>query len=141
MTDIRVHFEDGNTITTSINGTRAEIEAYYVGKAFQFGDTEECPRDKMVKAVSVDFLSPEPGESDTGKPTFEEVAAIHRRDLKFLATNRAQEMAKQIGMSSWMECISEFMTDADKAEVKALWATMPGHTCWNDAMLRWMAQT
>ena len=56
MTDIRVHFEDGNTITTSINGARAEIEAYYVGKAFQFGDTEECPRDNMAKAVRVEFL-------------------------------------------------------------------------------------
>ncbi len=64
MTDIRVHFEDGNTITTAINGTRAEIEDYYVGKRFQFGDTEECPRDKMVKAVRVEFLADLPTKAE-----------------------------------------------------------------------------
>jgi hypothetical protein len=53
---IRVHFADGNTVDTMINGTEQEILAYYVGELFQFGDTEECPRDKMVKTVSVEFL-------------------------------------------------------------------------------------
>lgn len=53
---IRVTFADGNTITTEINGTEEEIRRYYIGQEFQFGDTEECPRDKMVKAVNVEFL-------------------------------------------------------------------------------------
>ena len=72
------------------------------------------------------------------KPTFEEARASRRQDLTFLATRRAKEKAQRIGMSSWMETIEEFMTNAEKAEIKALWATMPGSTCWNDAMLRWM---
>ncbi len=72
------------------------------------------------------------------KPTFDEVMMAHRRDLKVLATFRAKEKAQKLGMCSWMETIEEFMTAGDKAEVKALWDTMPGSTCWNDAMLRWM---
>lgn len=140
MRPIRVHFEDGNTIETCINGTPPDILNHYIGKPFQFGDTEECPRDKMVKAVRVEFLDG-PNEDDACKPTFSEAMATRRRDLKFLATIRAKEKAQKIGMCSWMECIDEFMTDADKAEVEALWLTMSGSTCWNDAMLRWMAQT
>lgn len=58
MKTAKVYFEDGNTLTTSINGTKKEIEAYYIGKRFQFGDTEEHPRDKMVKAIKVEFLEP-----------------------------------------------------------------------------------
>lgn len=56
MKTAKVYFEDGNTLITSINGTKSEIEAYYIGKAFQFGDTEEKPHDHMVKAVKVEFL-------------------------------------------------------------------------------------
>lgn len=55
MRHITVHFEDGNTVSTNINGTDQEIEKYYVGKSFDFGDTEECPRSKLVKAVRVEF--------------------------------------------------------------------------------------
>jgi hypothetical protein len=58
MKTAKVYFEDGNTLTTSINGTNKEIEAYYIGKSFQFGDTEEKPNDYMVKAVKVEFLQP-----------------------------------------------------------------------------------
>ncbi len=53
---IKVTFEDGNHLVTEINGTQEEIRRYYIGTKFQFGDTEECPRDKMVKAVNVEFL-------------------------------------------------------------------------------------
>jgi hypothetical protein len=56
MKTIRVTFADGNTLTTQINGTEAEIRAYYLGKKFQFGDTEENPSDKLVEAVNVEFL-------------------------------------------------------------------------------------
>ena len=56
MKTVKVYFEDGNTLVSSINGTKKEVESYYVGKAFQFGDSEECPTDKMVKAVKVEFL-------------------------------------------------------------------------------------
>ena len=56
MRVIRVTFEDGNTMTTNINGTDEEIKEYYVGKYFNFGDTDSHPKDKMVKAVGVAFL-------------------------------------------------------------------------------------
>lgn len=56
MRAIRVTFEDGNTIVTDINGTDDEIRQYYIGKSFQFGDTHECPEDKLVKATKVEFL-------------------------------------------------------------------------------------
>lgn len=55
MRSITVNFEDGNKIHTSINGTNESIEAHYIGNSFDFGDTEEHPQSKMVKAVSVDF--------------------------------------------------------------------------------------
>jgi hypothetical protein len=55
MRDITVTFEDGNTITTWINGSEETIREYYIGNRFQFGDTEEHPTDKMIKAVSVEF--------------------------------------------------------------------------------------
>lgn len=57
MRTIRVTFEDGNTITTNINGTDEEIRRYYIGQSFNFGDTQEHPKDKMVKAISVEFLT------------------------------------------------------------------------------------
>jgi hypothetical protein len=51
---IKVTFEDGNTIETPINGTKKEIRDYYVDKYFNMGVGDE---DKMVKALSVEFLS------------------------------------------------------------------------------------
>ena len=56
MRSIRVTFADGNTIETNINGSNETIRRYYIGQEFQFGDTEEHPKDKMVKAVDVTFL-------------------------------------------------------------------------------------
>jgi hypothetical protein len=56
---IKIHFEDGNTITTSINGTEEKIRQYYEGQAFNFGDRDWGDPDRMVKAVRVEFLSQE----------------------------------------------------------------------------------
>lgn len=53
---LRVTFADGNTVYSEMNATPEEARAYYIGQSFQFGDTEECPRDKMVKAVAVELL-------------------------------------------------------------------------------------
>ena len=55
MRDITVIYEDGNTTSTSITGSKETIREYYIGNRFQFGDTEEHPTDKMVKAVAVEF--------------------------------------------------------------------------------------
>ncbi len=53
MKTYKVTFADGNTLVTSMNATLEEATAYYIGNAFQFGDTEEHPADLMVKAASV----------------------------------------------------------------------------------------
>lgn len=54
---VKVTFEDGNTITTDINGTEKTIREYYIGNRFQFGDTEECPKDKLLMATELEFLN------------------------------------------------------------------------------------
>lgn len=54
--DYCVTYEDGNSTVTGFNGTLEDAERYYIGQLFQFGDTEECPRDKMVKAAKVEQL-------------------------------------------------------------------------------------
>lgn len=57
MNAFKITFEDGNVIHSSMNATLNEAVKYYVGNSFQFGDTDECPRDKMVKAVSVEQIT------------------------------------------------------------------------------------
>ena len=52
----RIKWENGNVTTSRMNATIDEARAYYVGKPFQFGDTEEIPGDLMVKATAVDEL-------------------------------------------------------------------------------------
>jgi hypothetical protein len=52
MKSIRVHFDNGDTLETSINGTDAEIRAYYLDNMFNLGHED----DVMVRAVRVDFL-------------------------------------------------------------------------------------
>lgn len=53
---IRVHFADGNSLVTEINGTEASIRDYYLGQSFNFGDTDEHPADNLQVATSVEFL-------------------------------------------------------------------------------------
>ncbi len=53
MKTYKITFEDGNTMTTGFNGTLEAAKSYYVGQKFQFGDTEENPRDLMIKALTV----------------------------------------------------------------------------------------
>ena len=57
---IRVMLEDGISFGSDFNGdvrcSRREIRRYYLGRSIQCGDTEECPKDKMVKIVAVRFL-------------------------------------------------------------------------------------
>lgn len=51
---VKVNFEDGDSITTPINGTEQEIEDHYIGNYFDLGNGEQ---EKMVKAISVEYLS------------------------------------------------------------------------------------
>jgi hypothetical protein len=57
MKGVTVTFENGFRMTTDINGTDESIRAYYVGKEFNFGDTEEHPADLMVRAVSAVLIT------------------------------------------------------------------------------------
>jgi hypothetical protein len=50
---IRVTWDDGTTMDISINGNRAAINRYYVGKEFNVGNGE---LDLMKTAVSVEFI-------------------------------------------------------------------------------------
>lgn len=52
MRSITVTWHDGDTTTTAITGTNAEILAYYVGQTFNVGIG---PEDRMKRAVSVQF--------------------------------------------------------------------------------------
>jgi len=51
-----VTFSDGNTLVTSMNATLEEATAYYTRNCFNFGDTEECMKDRMVKGIKVEAL-------------------------------------------------------------------------------------
>jgi hypothetical protein len=48
---IEVTFEDGNSLTTTINGTKEEIEGYYVGQRFELDETKP-----LVKCIGIRFL-------------------------------------------------------------------------------------
>lgn len=50
----------------------------------------------------------------------------------------ARRVARLVGMAAWYDQSDAVLTDAEKAEVRALWDTMPGHTCYNQAFLRWI---
>jgi len=51
MKTIKVTFTNGDTITTSINGTREDIYNYYFFNTFYLGE-QETP----ARAVSVEYL-------------------------------------------------------------------------------------
>lgn len=53
MKTIRVSYSNGDFLVTSINGTKEEIEKYYLGNFFNIGRGES---DKMEKAIKVEFL-------------------------------------------------------------------------------------
>jgi len=54
MKTATIQFDNGNKLTTSINGTKAEIEKYYLGNTFNLGTGGN---DQMAKAVSVEIES------------------------------------------------------------------------------------
>ncbi len=54
MRSIRVHYNDGSTVETNINGTDDEIRRYYIGREFNLGDGSGG--DRIAIATAVDFL-------------------------------------------------------------------------------------
>lgn len=59
MRAVKVVFADGNTITTSINGSEEEITRYYLNNVFNIGDAADPTKDNLQRAVSVQFLDKE----------------------------------------------------------------------------------
>lgn len=56
MRPIKVHFADGDTLVTRINGTTEEINRYYLTNEFNRGQPDDPTKDRMVRAVRVEFL-------------------------------------------------------------------------------------
>jgi hypothetical protein len=54
MRTITVYYNNGDHVSTNINGTDNEIYAYYLGKVFNLGDG--AGGDLMARALCVDFL-------------------------------------------------------------------------------------
>ena len=48
---VKVHFDDGDSLITRINGTELEINTYYLGQNFVLRDEVS-----MHKAIHVQFL-------------------------------------------------------------------------------------
>ncbi len=53
MRTVKVIYDNGDSEITRINGTEAEIKAYYIGNTFNIGVHSDC----LVKAVSVEFIA------------------------------------------------------------------------------------
>jgi len=56
MRSIKVTFNDGNTVVTSVNGTDAEIRAYYIGQSFNLTLDESLSLADMPIGIAVEFL-------------------------------------------------------------------------------------
>lgn len=56
MQTVKVTYSDGNTITTGINGTEAEIREYFaIGRVFNIGSVE----DNCQKVTALEFITPQ----------------------------------------------------------------------------------
>lgn len=53
MRSVKVIYANGDSLVTDINGTKSEIEKYYIGRSFNLGRGEH---DHITKAVKVIFL-------------------------------------------------------------------------------------
>ena len=51
--EIKVIFEDGDFTYTTINGSKEDVRAYYIGTIFNCGTVE----DEMKKCIDVEFLN------------------------------------------------------------------------------------
>jgi hypothetical protein len=64
MNTFKVTFEDGNTLISGMNASLQEATEYYTTHLFNFGDTEEHPKDKLVRGVKVELI-PETSRAET----------------------------------------------------------------------------
>ena len=54
MREIKVYFDNGDSLETCINGSDETILSYYIGQTFNLGNGEN---DLMVRAIRVEFLN------------------------------------------------------------------------------------
>ena len=59
MQPILIHYDNGDSQATECNGTRAEIERYYIGQQVNFGDRGDGAHDAddLHRVVRVEFLT------------------------------------------------------------------------------------
>lgn len=102
MRSIKVTFDDGDHLTTSINGTDEEIAQYYLGQPFELADESG-----KHHAVIVEFL-------DTGM-----VAGVFARSIesgwrgKVLAVeHHGEPMLKMMGVD-WLTSVLTRCTDEE----------------------------
>lgn len=50
--DVRIFFENGDSAITMINGTKEQIEQYYLNKTFNIGTVN----DNVQKCIKIEFL-------------------------------------------------------------------------------------
>ncbi len=83
---VEIAFSDGSKITTQINGTRADVTEYYVGRTFNVAHGEN---DRMLKATAVKFL-----DTKTTNPERDTMFLV-KKGGKFthVATTRAEATA------------------------------------------------
>ncbi len=62
-----------------------------------------------------------------------------RDEIRAACEANAAELRKVVGLAAWYDRADRVLTPAEGEQVRRLWDTMPGYTCWNDAFLRWMA--
>jgi hypothetical protein len=62
------------------------------------------------------------------------------KQIRSDAEAAAKERAKVIGAAAWYECLDKVLTPAELVQIRELWDTMPGSSCWTDAALKGLAQ-
>lgn len=77
MRAIRVHYDNGDTIETNINGTVSEINQHYMSEPMNIGDG--AGGDLIVQAVSVEFLDTKESTISGGPHT----EGIQRSEVEF----------------------------------------------------------
>ena len=97
MNTYRLDYEDGNHTVTEFNGTLPEAREYYVGRAFNFGDTDWGVPDKMVRAVRVSPVEPTIYEACVARDI---PCHNHESDLYIPVTAETAALVKHYGSSA-----------------------------------------
>jgi hypothetical protein len=61
-----------------------------------------------------------------------------RTEVRTACERNAERLRNLIGMAAWYDGAESVLTDDERAEVRAVWDTMPGNATWNSAFFAWM---